>query len=389
MGLSMSTYLRGLGVDHAIVGKPMDTYRAHVPVGMVMKSEPYASVIASPQSGYDVAAYCRENGFYYVDRVGPLSLERFMGYADWFTEKLVPDIRDNTVTGIEPADGGFRVTFADADSITAHQIVVATGVLPYAYTPDELSGLPSDLVSHVKDHRDLTRFQGKQVAVVGAGQSAMETATLLHETGVDVRMIARTPVLSWNEINPATLGPLGQLKRPVTQLCEGWRCAFWYRPAAFRRLPEEMRIRKAKSVLGPSGAWWLRERFEGKVEALTGTRVRKAVPDGSGVQLLLEGHNQTVLNVDHVIAGTGYRIDPARLPFLPPSLVERITTVSGYPVLSRVGESSVPNLYFLGAPAAGSIGPSARFIAGTHTVPAKLAATVASRAKATPARVAA
>jgi len=54
-GLSISAYLRGLGVDHVIVGRPMDTWRTHMPVGMLMKSEPYASVIAAPRPGYDVA----------------------------------------------------------------------------------------------------------------------------------------------------------------------------------------------------------------------------------------------------------------------------------------------------------------------------------------------
>ena len=57
-GLSISAHLRALGVEHVIAGRPMDTWRAHVPVGMLMKSEPYGSAIASPQRGYDVAAYC-------------------------------------------------------------------------------------------------------------------------------------------------------------------------------------------------------------------------------------------------------------------------------------------------------------------------------------------
>lgn len=378
-GLSISAYLRGHGVEHVIVGKPMDTWRTHMPVGMVMKSEPYASIIASPKAGYDVATYCRDHGFYYVDRVGPLSLERFLGYADWFTDLLVSDVRDITVTEITPADDGFRVAFAEADSITARRVVVATGVLPYSHIPDELSGLPSDLVTHVKEHHDLTRFKGKKVAVVGAGQSALETATLLHEGGCDVRVIARTSKLSWPTPNPAHLGPLGRIKRPVTQLCEGWHCRFWYTPTAFRQLPQDVRISKAKSVLGPAGSWWLRDRFEGKVEVMTGHRVRKAVADGSGVQLLVEGPNQSVLNVDHVIAGTGYRIDLTRLPFLPANLRGRIATISGYPSVSRIGASSVPGLYFVGAPTAASIGPSARFIAGTHTVSAKLASALASR----------
>jgi cation diffusion facilitator CzcD-associated flavoprotein CzcO len=56
-GLSISAHARGLGVDHRVVGRPMDTWRAHMPVGMNLKSEPYASNISSPRSGYDIPAY--------------------------------------------------------------------------------------------------------------------------------------------------------------------------------------------------------------------------------------------------------------------------------------------------------------------------------------------
>jgi FAD-dependent urate hydroxylase len=388
-GLSISAYLRELGVDHVIVGRTMDTWRTHMPVGMLMKSEPYASAIAAPRAGYDVAAYCRSRGLDYVNRVGPLTLERFLDYGDWYAEQLVPDVRDITAAQIDATGGGFRVAFADAEPITARQVVIATGVRPYAHIPEELSGLRSDLVTHAIDHHRLDRFARRRVAVVGAGQSALETAALLHEQGTDVRLIARIPAISWNDPNPAELGGLGRIKRPVTQLCEGWHCAFWNSPAAFRRLPEDMRVTKAKTVLGPNGSWWLKDRVDGVIDVLTGHQVRKALPDGSGIQLLVEGPEQSVLTVDHVIAGTGFRIDLARLPFLPEGLRARIATVKGYPAVSRVGESSVPGLYFVGAPTAVSIGPSARFIAGTHTMSAKLARAAARRSKAVPSRVAA
>ena len=47
-GLSISTHLRGRGIDHLIVGRPMDTWRTHMPAGMYLKSEPYGSDMSSP-----------------------------------------------------------------------------------------------------------------------------------------------------------------------------------------------------------------------------------------------------------------------------------------------------------------------------------------------------
>lgn len=381
-GLSISAHLSALVIDHLIVGRPMNTWRAHMPDGMLMKSEPYASTIASPDGRHDVATFCKARGLDYVNRVDPLSLERFLDYADWYAGKLVPGVRDETVTELTPVDGGFRVTFANAAPVVARQVVVATGVLPYQYIPAELSGLPAGLVTHTAQHKHLDEFKGRRVAVVGAGQSALETAALLHEAGVSVQVIAQTPKLSWNVANPRHVSALGHVVRPVTQLCEGWRCAFWNTPSAFRMLPESYRILKARTVLGPSGSWWLRDRVEGVVDVLAGQGIREAVAQGSGVRLILDGPGQRRVDVDHVVAGTGFHVDLARLPFLPQPLRTAVKTLNGHPLVSRAGQSSVPGLYFAGAPTVLSIGPSARFIAGTHTLSGLLASSVAQRARA-------
>jgi Pyridine nucleotide-disulphide oxidoreductase len=378
-GASISAHLHGLGVDHQIVGRPMNTWRAHMPTGMLLKSEPYASEIASPNGGYDLAAYYKMHGFDYVNRVAAVPLERFLGYADWYVEQLVPNVRDVTATEVTVTGAGFRVEFQDAEPVTARKVVIATGVLPYARIPAELSGLPSDLVTHTSEHHDVDRFRGRRVAVVGAGQSALETAALLHEAGADVTIIARIPGIAWIQPNPARLSRLGHIRRPVTKLCEGWHCAFWNSPTAFRRLPEDMRITKARTVLGPNGSAWLKQRVDGVITTLTNCRVGEAVPWGSGVRLHLDGEKRSVIDVDHVIAGTGFRIDLARLPFLPDEVRTRIATVNGYPVVSRAGESTVSGLYFAGAPTAVSLGPSARFIAGTHNAAGKVARSVARR----------
>jgi thioredoxin reductase len=382
-GLSISAHLSALGIDHVIAGRPMDTWRSHMPDGMLMKSEPYASTIASPAGTYSVSTYCASHGLDYVDRVGPLTRERFLDYADWYTEQLVPGVRDDTVTEVSPADGEFRVTFASGAPVTVGQVVVATGVLPYRHLPSQLAGVSTDLVTHSVDHDSLDEFKGRRVAVIGAGQSALETAALLNEGGADVQVVARTPELSWNAPNPDYLSALGRARRPVTQLCEGWRCAFWNTPRAFRLLPEDYRITKARTVLGPSGAWWLRDRIEGVVDVLTGHGVREAAAWKEGVRLTLDGPRQSVLEADHVIAGTGFRVDTARLPFLPEALRSAIKSLNGHPLVSRAGETSVPGLYFAGASTVLSIGPSSRFIAGTHTLARLLAKSVAGRARST------
>jgi len=381
-GLSISAHLRHRGVEHTIVGRPMDTWRAHMPLGLFLKSEPYGSAISSATRGYDIAAYSRRHGFDdYVDRVGPLSLERFLGYADWFTEQLVPDVRDLTVTDVTPVDGGFTVEFAEEPPAFARQVIVATGLLPYAHIPGELSGLPADLMTHSSAHRHLDQFRGRRVAVIGGGQSALQTGALLHEAGADVQVIVRGEQITWEKPIAPEIGLLDRIRRPPAKLCEGWACLGYDSPDAFRMLPESVRVRKALSTFGPKGAWWLRDRVEGVIEVLTGHLLGSAEPHGSGVRLHLGGPKRSSVEADHVIAGTGFRIDISRLPFLSAGVRAGLVTRVNCPLVNRAGESTVPGLYFAGAHTAVSLGPGVRFISGTHATAAQLARSVARRAR--------
>ncbi|MGH3252882.1 MAG: NAD(P)-binding domain-containing protein, partial [Trebonia sp.] len=293
----------------------------------------------------------------------------------------VPDVRDLTVTNVTPADGGFKVEFAEEGAMLARQVIIATGLLPYMHIPAELSGLPSDLMTHSSVHDRLDQFRGKRVAVIGAGQSALQTAALLHEAGADAQVIARRQQLIWEQRIAQEIRLHEYIKRPPTKLCEGWACVFYVSPDAFRLLPESARVHRALTTFGPKGAWWLRDRVEGVVEVLTGHQLKSAEPRGSGVLLQLDGPERSSIEVDHVIAGTGFRIDVARLPFLSEEIRAGLETRANCPLVNRAGESTVPGLYFAGVPTVVSLGPGVRFIAGTHYTAAQLARSVARRAR--------
>jgi hypothetical protein len=68
--------------------------------------------------------------------------------------------------------------------------------------------------------------------------------------------------------------------------------------------------------------------------------------------------------VDHILLGTGYRVDISKYPFLAPGLLEAIDRFNGYPRLRAGLETSVPGLHMLGAPAARSFGPLLQFVSG-------------------------
>jgi thioredoxin reductase len=212
-------------------------------------------------------------------------------------------------------------------------------------------------------------FAGRQVAVIGAGQSALESAALLHESGASVTVLARTSTLAWNG-NPLPLErPLRQrLREPEATLGSGWSTWFYStQPHLYRRLPAARRVRTARTALGPAGAAWLRPRVEGKIRTLLGHSVRWAEPEGSGARLGLRARDGSTRDmiVDHVLAATGYRTDLDRLSFLDSDLRTRVRTLACSPAVGADFQSSVPGLYFVGPAVAPTFGPVMRFVCGS------------------------
>jgi lysine/ornithine N-monooxygenase len=380
-GLSISAHLSARRVRHETFGEPMELWSRHMPAGMLLKSEGFASNLADPRGQHTLEQFCREEQLEYGELAVPIRLDTFRRYGCWFQERLVPEVRNSRIEQVQQAPGGFEVALNTGETLRARRVVLATGVNGYAYLPPVLQGLPPEAVLHSYEHRDPASSRGAEVAVVGAGQSALESAALLHENGASVRVIARTPELAWNSKPGGSARPLrARLRYPESGLGEGLRqraCA--NHPLAFHFAPERVRKMYAYTVLGPAGAWWLRDRIVGQIEVLAGHAVVGARMQGDRVELQLDGPAGTQqVTVSQVIAGTGYRPDPTRLVFLHPAVRESVATVAGVPALDRSYESSVPGLYFVGYPAALSFGPVMRFVFGADFAARTVARDLAS-----------
>ena len=97
-----------------------------------------------------------------------------------------------------------------------------------------------------------------------------------------------------------------------------------------------------------------------------GRSLEKVAPEGGRVRLHLigpDGANDELL-VDHVIAGTGYRVDLGRIAFISEDLRRDIALVAETPRLSSRFESSIPGLYFVGTLSVNTFGPLTRFAYG-------------------------
>ena len=368
-GLSIAAHFRRLGISYRIFGRPMDSWISHMPKGMLLKSDGFASNIYDPASQFTLKQFCAERGVPYADLGTPVRLETFSEYGLAFRDRMVPDLEEKLVSSIEPFQEGFSLRLDNGETLAAKRVVLAVGITHFAQIPANLQHLPPDFLTHSFEHSNPHVFRGRSVAVIGGGSSAIDLAGLLHEAGAEVQLIARESALKFHEKMPTDRPrPLWQqLRAPLSGLGPGLKSRFFANsPQLFHRLPESYRLNTVRTFLGPSGAWFAKDMVIGKVPLVLGYSVAKAEVTGNRVSLQLRSDDgsERKLQVEHVIAGTGYRVDLNRLTFLSPSLRTKLRTAEGSPVLSSSFESSVPGLYFTGLAAASSFGPVMRFAFG-------------------------
>lgn len=362
-GLSLAAHLDHRNVDHRIFGKPMQTWQRLLPT-MGLKSHDFATNVYVPQKGNRFVEYCRTHG---KDLSEPIPFSLFAEYGLWVQRRLIPQVDESQVMGITTAPGGFSVLLETGERLFAEQVVMATGWAHWERIPSVLAALPPELVSHTHHHSDYTDFRGKDVTVLGAGSSALEAATLLHERGARVRLLVRggPPVLG----SPPATRPLKErLLYPPSVLGPGRRNFLLERlpTAAHLLLSDERRLQLTRSHLGPLSAWWLRDRFEGNVDVHLGCEIAGAAETDSGLRLNVRRDGRAGWNIhtDHIVCGTGFEVDVDRHKLLEPALSSRLERIVAAPRLTRHFESSVPGLYFVGAGSIFSFGPLFRFVAG-------------------------
>lgn len=373
-GLSLAAHLRADGRPFELFGTPLESWRQFMPRGMVLKSERFASNLWDPHRRYTLERYCAVRGWPYQPVGSPLSLAEFLEYAAWFRNNAVGEIRDVKVVLIRRVAHGFALTLADGTQLSTHRVVLATGHMKFAVVPAEIAHLPAPLAVHSTRMLPVEGYAGRNVTIIGAGQSALETAALLHEAGAHVRVLVRRNRIEWNA--PSMPRPLWQrILEPDAGVASGWRSlAVSELPRTFRWcFGPAKRHRFVSGSYGPSGSWWLKSRVDGNVDIRVGAKIESASLAGDRVQLRASGPEGALdFLVDHVIAGTGLRVDIDRLDFLDPALRQSIAReAAGIPRLDSHYRASVPGLFMVGIATSPVFGPIMRFMYGAkHAAPA-------------------
>jgi hypothetical protein len=365
-GLSVAAHLKGARIPTVVFGKPMEFWSG-MPAGMFLRSAWSASSLSAPGGHYSLDQYRKATG---AQPRLPIPLPFFVDYGLWFQRNAVPQVDPTYVQSLTDDGDGFRVELSDGRTVQASRVVVAVGIDKFARVPPFASALPESVASHTGSHQDLSRFRGRRVAIVGGGQSAIESAALLHEAGAEAELIVRDTV-RWLKLHdyrgpgrqilyaPSDVGPPGL----------NWLLHF---PLIFRHFPLGTKLAITRRAVRPAGARWLLDRVVGKVKITEATQVWQATPEASGVHLDLSDGSSRL--VDHLLLGTGYRPSLDRISFLSSSLRARIRHRDGYPTLNRWLESSRPGLHFVGGLADRSYGPICRFVSGADVAARQIAA---------------
>ena len=285
-GLSAATHLKARGFEVRVFGEPMEFWANKMPEGMLLRSPRVASNISDPERIFTLEAY---EAAAKIAPTAPLPLETFVEYGRWFQQHLGSSLDPRAVARVDRDQKDFHLTMDDGETIRSPRVVVATGIGPFRKKPAVFGDLSPSQVSHCYEGRNMKKFSGKRVAVIGAGQSALECAALLHEVGADVEVIVRSPSLRWigahkwlHQMGPISrmlysphdVGPIG-ISRLVAY------------PRLVSCIPLKIRDKIRTRAVKPAGSQWLPNRLS-SVRITTGRAVSRSRTLGNEVALTLD-----------------------------------------------------------------------------------------------------
>jgi cation diffusion facilitator CzcD-associated flavoprotein CzcO len=240
------------------------------------------------------------------DRLRLIPKERWNDYLLWLRRVTGVPVRNGVEAGrITPTrtDDGLPCLSVEtsAGPLLARKVVLATGQEDAGrwWMPDCVAALPADRRDHSAAPIDFSRLRGKVVAVLGAGASAFDNAaTALEHGAAEVHLFCR---------------------RAEPQLVQPYR---WLTFSAFlhhmHAMPDEWRWRFMAHVLGlreafPQDTWDRTARFP-NFRMHVGRAWTDARMTGDGRVALATPRGE--FTADHLICGTGVRMDHAAVPAL-------------------------------------------------------------------------
>lgn len=355
-GLAIAAQAAHDGIEHVIVGKPMEFWRQNMPKGMFLRSA--CDWHLDPLDVHTIEAYVQSVGKT-PNEVEPLSLEFYLSYVEWFQKQKNIQPLPVFIKNLESRNDHFLATAEDGDVIKAKRVVLAPGFKHFTNIPTELKiKLPEHRYQHTCEFIDFSDARNKRYLIIGGRQSAFEWAALLVEAGASAVHVSHrhaSPVFG--------IAEWGWINKVVDDMVEN--------PNWFRRLSQSEKDAishrmwaEGRLKLEP----WLATRINNDhVRLWPNTELASCIEQSDG-ELSATLTNGETLNVDHIVLATGYKVNIAQLPILATgNLLERLETQNGYPVLDDHFETSIPGLFITSMPAGQDFGPFFGFTVSVRT----------------------
>ena len=182
-GLSCAAQLKRAGVPFEIVEK-------HANVGQAWRNHYHRLHLHTNKSASNLPYKKFPNN---VSKYP--SREEVIQYLEQYCSDMEISPRFNTtVQHIEQSNGTW-LTKTDRGVIESHSLIICTGNtnLPKEVVKPGMETFPGKII-HSSQYKNGKEFKGKQVLVVGFGNSACEIAICLHEHGAFPSMSVRSPV---------------------------------------------------------------------------------------------------------------------------------------------------------------------------------------------------
>ena len=354
-GMALATQAAHDGIDHLVVGKPMEFWRQSMPKGMYLRSD--CDWHLDPQNVHTLEAYAQSLGKT-ASEVEPLSLEFYLSYCDWFQHQKKLQPLPIYIKRLD-RNGGYRASTHDDDVIEARRVVLAPGFKHFAHVPAELKQkLPEGRFEHTARFVDFDDASNKRYLIIGGRQSAFEWAALLLEVGAAAVHISHRhaspafAIAHWDWVIPV-----------VDNIAQD--------PNWFRRLSEQEKD-AVNLKLWSEGRLkiepWLEARLRNdRLHVWPHTELVTCEQQRDDTLLVRLSNGEKFL-VDTIVLATGYKVNINQVPYLAAgNLLEKLETRNGFPVLDDHFETSVPGLFITSMPATQDFGPFFGFTVSVRT----------------------
>lgn len=349
-GISIANALHKKNIPFAIAGKMFSLWYDHTLDSMSIRSDWHSSEIYSPDDRYSVKDFIYKN---YPESEAnkimshKLPIDVFRKYLKYIEKDIPYSIQPYNVVKLNKTNTGFIAELENGEKIESETVIIATGVEAHKYLPQSLQNLNSASLIHTWKVHDYANWKNKKVLVIGAGQSAGECIVHLYDNNEITWLTRKEPIFFSEPLN---------LPTPIFKFTLHVSPYFYFMPN------------------------WMRKKF-GKIFVITtitpdlkektmSDRVKRVYEDVDNIGLEMRGEKiySKKLNqeFDGVVASTGYKININNLKFVDATLLNSIKASENFPLLNFDFETSVKNLFIVGALSEPHYGPAQKFIMGTR-----------------------